>query len=634
MLQSIRDKAQGWIAWAIVILISIPFALWGIQEYLGIGGEPIVAQVDGEDVPERDLERRARDFRENLRISLGAAYDPDLIDEPTLRAQVLDRMIDERVLLDGAADWGLRAGDSLVAGTIQNIPVFQRDGRFDNALYDTVLRNQGMNRPMFESGVRQDIVANQVRAAVQDSAVVTQRQLAEAARLVHQERQLSYLVIPSAPFEAEVQVSDDALDAYYQGRRDEFLVPERVSVQYLLLAVDELAAGVKVDEAALRNYYEQHAAAFRTPEQRHVRHILIALPAGADEAAEAAALAQAQAVRERLQAGEDFAAVAREASQDPGSAEAGGDLGWIEPGMMVEAFETAAFKLGANELSEPVRSQFGYHLLEVVEIRGSGAGSFEQVRDKVEAAYRRHEAENQFYDYAERLADLTYENPGSLAPAAEALGLEVRTAPAFTRQQAPAELDSPKVLTAAFSNDVLEQGNNSEIIELSNDRVAVLRVLEHQPEQLRPLAEVREQVAARYRRDQAAAAAAAAGDSALSELAPGESLASLAAARGWRLEQVDYVARDALQVPQPVLERAFALQPPVQGAMSRGAVSLGGDYALVEVSAVRDGDLAKLDEGKRAVLENRLRNAASRSDMEQLLADLRNRADVEIIAKP
>lgn len=634
MLQSIRDKAQGWIAWAIVVLISIPFALWGIQEYLGVGSEPIVAQVDGQDITERELDRQARDFRENLRVSMGAAYNPNLISEETLRAQVRDRMIDERVLLNAAVHWGLRVSDEQVAAAIQSIGAFNRDGRFDYDLYDTVLRNRGMSRPSFENGMRQEMVMNQVQAAVYGSTLVTQRELSEAARLEHQQRRFAYLLIPSEPFEANVAVDDAALQAYYEQQREQFLIPERVSTQYLLLDAARLAQQGVVDEAAVRAYFEQHAAEFRTPEERRVRHILIGIPSGADEALAEAALAKAQALRGRVAAGEDFAAVAREASEDTGSAENGGDLGWIEPGMMVEAFESAAYSLGTGVLSEPVRSQFGYHLIEVMEVRGSGAGDFEQLAEKVEVAYRRHQAENQFYDYAERLADLTYQNPGSLAPAAEALGLEVQTTELFARSQPPAPLDSPKAVDAAFSPDVLVQGNNSEVIELAPDRVLVLRVLAHEPEHLRPLDEVRDEVVERYRRSQAADAAAAAGAAALQELGAEGSLRVLAESRGWKLEEVDFTSRDAnLLVPSAVLQQAFALPPPTDGGISRGGVRLDSGYALVEVSAVRYGDLASLDATRRDAVENQLRNARGRFDFDRLLVGLRAAADVELINK-
>jgi peptidyl-prolyl cis-trans isomerase D len=634
MLQAIRDKAQGWIAWAIVILISVPFALWGIQEYLGVGAEPMVATVNGNEITERDLDRRARDFRENLRVTLGSAYRPDLISEEDLRAQVRERMIDERVLLDAARAWGMRAGDDLVRRFIQSIPGFQQDGGFNQGVYDAVLRNRGMSPPMFEESVRQDLILNQVREAVRGSGFVTERELAEAARLEYQRRGIAYVLIPAEPYEAEVAVSDEALEAYYREHADQFMVPEQVSVQYLLLDLGKLAEQVPVDAQRLEQYFQQHAVEFRVPEQRHVRHILVAFPAGADEAAEAKALAEAQALHQRLTDGEDFAAVAREASADPGSAQNGGDLGWIEPGMMVAPFEEAAFGLAQGELSEPVRSQFGFHLIEVTEVRAGDEGDFASVRDKVEASFRRTEAEHTFYDFAERLADLAFENPGSLAPAAETLGLELQTTGLFSRDAPPAALQDPKAINAAFSAEVLERGNNSELLELDPSRALVLRVLEHEPEHLRPLAEVRDEVGARYRRMKAAEAAAQAGQEALQGLQEGQSLATLAEAKGWSLERVSDVRRDDARLPPPLIAKVFELPPPQAGAVSRGGVILGQDYAVVEVHDAKDAVLDELNESDTRVLRNRLSNQAETGEFTDFLATLRSEADIEIPAAP
>ncbi len=632
MLQAIRDKAQGWIAWVIVILISVPFALWGIQEYLGVGDEPIVAQVDGTEITERELDRRARNYRDTLRARLGASYRPDLISEEVLRAQMREQLIDERVLLSTANDWKLRMKDQSVAAFIRAIPSFQRDGQFDTDLYEVALRNQGLNRPMFETNVRQDMVMNQIRAAVRSSAFTTEHEIAEAVRLERQERELLYAVIPAEQFEDDVDVTDQALQAYYEENQSLYLVPEEVSVQYLTLDIAELTTQVEVDDAQLRNYFKQHETEFRVPEERKMRHILVKLEEGADADAEARALEKATALKRRIDAGEDFAVVAEAESGDPGSAQKGGDLGWVEPGMMVEAFDNAGFELDVGVLSEPVRTEFGYHLIEVTEVKSGGEAGFESVRSEVEKAFRRVEAENRFYDNAERLATLAYENAGSLAPAAEQLGLEIRTTKPFSRASAPPELNSPKVLRAAFSADVLENGNNSEVIEITPERAVVLRVLDHSPEHYKPFAEVREQVEKAYRGAKAAEATAAAGQEALDQLAKGGgSLKDLAEAKGWKLEQPGKIARSATMVPRSIVNTAFSLNAPADGAVTYGGSRLGNGYAIIELGGVTDGQVAELDEDEKTAIDTRLRTEAGRGELESVVAALRSRADVELV---
>lgn len=636
MLQAIRDQAKGWIAWVIVILISIPFALWGIQEYLGVGEEPVIATVNGEDLLERDLERRTRDFRENLRASLGAAYRPDLFDDAQLRQQVTQIMIDERVLLDTTQDWGLRAGDNLVRSFILSVPSFQRDGRFSQDLYDTTLRNRGMSQAMFEQRIRQDIVLNQIRQAVQSSAITTQLEIAESTRLSQQKRDISYVTITAEQLLSTDPLDEEEVRTFYEDSGAQYMVPEKLSLQYLLLDVDELAKTVAVDEQKLQGFFDQHANEFRVPEQRKLRHILVSLSQGASEEVAAGALEKVQSARDRLAAGEEFASVAKELSDDPGSAQSGGDLGFMERGILVAPFEEAAFTLEMGVVSEPVQTQFGYHLIEVTGIKAGGGAQFEDVREEVEIAYRRLEAEQLFYDYVERLADLSFENPGSLAPAAEALGLEIQTTELFARTTPPPAVENPKALNAAFSEEVLLRGNNSDLLDLSPDQAMVLRVLENREAHRKPFAEVREQVEEAYRLAKANEAAKKAGEELLAQLgADDATLEALAEKKGWKVEKFTGMRRDDVNPPRELVRKSFELPPPEangdNGGVRHGAAQLADGYAVLRVDQVIDGDLAKLSDDERHSVENTIRTTAKNGDFSRLIAALRESADVNLV---
>jgi len=632
MLQAIRDQAKGWIAWVIVILISIPFALWGIQEYLGVGAEPVVATVNGEDILERDLDRRARDFRENLRANLGAAYRPDMLAEAQLRQQVRGIMIDERVLLDTSENWGLRAGDEMVRSFIQSVPGFQRDGRFSQGLYDEALRNRGMSPAMFEQAVRQDIVLNQIRQAVRNSAIATQREIAETARLQRQERDVSYVSIAAKQFLTTEPVDGDELRTFYEETSSQYMVPEKLSVQYLLLAVDELAKTVEVDEEKLQAYFDQHAYEFRVPEQRKLRHILIDLPQGVGADVAATALEKVQAVRDRLAGGEDFATVAKELSDDPGSAQNGGDLGFVERGAMVEPFEEAAFALELGVVSEPVLTQFGYHLIEVTDIKAGGDTQLEDVRGEVEQAVRRVEAENLFYDYAERLGDLSFENPGSLAPAAEELNLQVQKTEPFTRAAPPPALQHRKALNAAFSEEVLVRGNNSDLLDLGPNQAMVLRVLDHQEAHRKPFAEVRQQVEEAYRLSKANEAARKAGEGLLAQLHADQTLEALAEQKGWKVEKLTGLKRDATSAPRELVDQAFLLRPPDDANQVRyGTAQQADSYVVMRIDQVTDGDVNALSDEERRLVENRVRTNTTNSDFDRLIATLRESANISVL---
>jgi len=626
MLQAIRDRAQGVIAWGIVILISVPFALWGIQEYLGVGKEPQAATVNGQEITTGDLEQRTREFRDNLRRQLGSSYRPELFEEQALRKQVLEGMINNLVLSQTAADWGMRAGDAQVRAAIGAIPAFRAaDGSFDLQNYRNALKNQGLSETAFESGVRHDLVMAQLRTAVVNSAFATKRELAETVRLRDQQRRIRYVEIPAAAFQNAVPVEDAALQDYYRTHPAEFKVPERVKVEYLVLDVGTIAAGVPMDEDLLRSYYAQHKGEFVTPEERHLRHILVKPKDGDD----AAALARARELLQQLRAGADFATLARENSDDPGSASQGGDLGWVEPGVMVKPFEDAAYRLAKGALSEPVKTPFGYHIIQVLDVRHGGKADFETLHDQVAAAYRRQEAENLFYDQAERLADLVYENADSLQPAAEALDLKIRQTDWFGRATPPAVLNNPKAVAAVFSEEVLDQGNNSEPIELGPEKLLVLRVSDHEEAQVRPYAEVREQVRSAYVREQAAKLARQAGEQGLKELRQGSAPQALAEAHGWKYQDPEWVARSGGKLPAALLQKANGLTPAAPDQPVFDGVALdNGDFALVGVYQVRDGDIGSLSEAAHRTLARQLEATQGQGEFAELTAALRGRADI------
>ena len=630
MLQAIREKAQGWIAWAIVILITIPFALWGIQEYLGAGSDTVVAKVDGQKITEQALTEETRQTRETLRAKLGASYNADLFSEQMLRAQTLDRMINEQLLRSTITDWGMRASDQMVVDAIRAERSFQTDERFDNELYRTVLRNNAMSQAAYEASVRQSLTLQQLQYGVAYSAFVTASQVKRFQQLRDQHRTVSYAVIPVGKMLAGIQPDEQAVKHYYQAHQSQYQLPERVKLDYLLLDVSSLAKSVPADETAVRSWYAGHKDEFVAPEERRVRHILIPIKGGD----EGAALAKAQALHAQLVAGADFAALAKSESADPVSAAQGGDLGWISRGMMVEPFEKAAFALAKGGLSEPVKSDFGYHLIQVEDIRGGGQGNFEAMAGKITAAYRKAEAERVFYERSERLTELTYENPDSLEQAAQTLGLTVQHSDWVDRTGGQGELSSPKVLTAAFSDDVLQQGHNSELLELAPEKVMVLRVADHQASRVRDLDEVHDQVVQAVRLTQASEAVRKQGEEAVAALKTGGSLEAMAKDKGWQFHAAAVISRDQQDIPPAVREQAFAMPHPAEQATEiSGAELAGGDYALVALTSVMDGKVDDLDDNQRKMVADRMAAVVGRMELDGLVHALRAKADVDITLK-
>ncbi|MCB1801328.1 MAG: SurA N-terminal domain-containing protein [Gammaproteobacteria bacterium] len=630
MLQAIREKAQGWIAWAIVILISIPFALWGIQEYLGVGGEPEVAVVNGEPITERMLDQRTREFRENLRASLGDSYSASLFDDAELKPQVLDAMIEEKVLVDTTRDWNLRASDPQVRGFIASLPAFQRDGAFDQLAYESAVRNRGMTRAGFEQSIRQEMTVRQLRAGLANSAFVTETALAARTRLQEQKRDIAYAVIPASAYTDAVNVTDQALADFFAANSERYRVPERVRLNYLVLDAPGLGQYVDVEESALRQYFEDHRSEFMAHEERAMRHILFAVPGGAEGEQVEAAKAKAEKVMERIRAGEDFASLASEFSDDPGSAANGGDLGWVERGMMVAPFEQAGFALSKGEVSELVRTDFGFHIIQVTDIRGGSDATFDDLREQVDAAYRKFEGENLYFEYAERLAESAYENSDSLVPASEALDLTIKTSDWLSRDSSPAGLLAhPKVLNIAFSDDVLGERHNSELIEVGPQQAVVIRVADYEPAGTPPLEQIKDRVRADFVKDSASRTAAETGSKALQELASGTSLEALAGRHAWRFEHPGFVQRDGSEAPFAVVAKAFGMPPSTNGLRHAGVSSENGDYLLLELRAVEGGSLDHLSVAERPLVAEQVGSQLGAAQFDYVSESLLREASVE-----
>ncbi len=634
MLQAIREKAQGWIAWAIVILISIPFALFGIQQYLGVSADPVVASVNGTDITVRQLERRVRELRDSMRQRLGAAFNADIFSDKLLKPQVLQAMIDETLLRQAADDWGMRVSDEQVASYIRSLPGLQNGGKFDMRLYEATVRSRGLTKAGFEALVREEMIRAQQQSGIRDTAIVTHTDLAEQVRLGEQRRQIRYVRIPAEGFLDVAAITDEEARQYYARSQRDYQVPERVKLAWILLDVKDLADEVPVDDEKVRQYFEDHRGEFVAEQERRVRHILIPVEGDDDQARQLAEQLSEQLV-EQLRQGADFAALAKEYSKDPGSVADGGDLGWVNRGVMVKPFEDAVFAATPGEITGPIKTEFGYHIIEVTDVRGGEEASFEQVRDKVEAAYRRAQAEEIYYERLERLADLAYETPDSLDPAAEALGLKIQHSDWVTRHgNLPLAIESPKVVGAAFSDEVLGEGNNSDVIELAPTRAVVVRVEEHEEATVKPFEEVKDEVRQAAARARASDKARAEGEKRLAELREGGDLDSLAKAKGWELKQATVGRQGGEGAPAEVARAAFDVLRSADGKPAYGGVvSANGDYFLIAVDQVIDGDLDALDKAQREQRLVRLRQLLGSTEFRGVLQALRARADIEVTLK-
>lgn len=590
MLERIRSLIGSWLAWVIIGLLVIPFAFWGIGSYIQPDSTVAVAEVDGEPIPFQLFQRELRRQGNELQRLLGERYSPDQLDQPAIRSQVAERLVNNRLLTDRARATGLVVSDEALSDSLAQTPALQgEDGQFDPQRYEQMLRLQGITAPDFESNLRAALVMRQITQGVAGSAFITDYELDLLAGILLERRDLVFTSLPAERYLEQVEVEPEAVEAHYREQADRYRSTARVTVDYVLLEPGSSGTGAEPDEQTLRERYRQREDSFVQPERRQVRHILIEVPEDAADEVVAAARERAQALRQQTIEGADFAALARKASDDVGSAARGGDLGEFGRGVMDPQFEQVAFKLPAEEVSEPVRTPFGFHLIEVTRIVQEQRQPFEAVRDELAAELRREQAEGELLERADELHNLAFEYPESLTPAADALGLEVRTTPPFDAgglDEGPAAHDG--FVEAAFSKQVLAEGLNSDLITLDDTRYAVLRLRSHQPAENRPLDEVREQIVAELREEKARDMARKQGEAIVEALRAGTDREALAAEHSLEWDRSSAVSRSQRDViPAAAMTGAFAAPAPAPGETSYGGQSLGdGDYFIYGVTGV------------------------------------------------
>jgi len=630
MLEFIRERARGWFAWVIVGMIIIPFALWGINSYIGGGGDTSVAKVDGVEISQGQLQSAFLQQRQRLQEMFGGKL-PAMFTDEMIKSQVLQQLVEQEMLVQAANANGMRIGDDILAQTITSIGAFQEDGKFSNTRYQQLLRAQGLMPGTFEQRVRRDMLSAQITGGVSSTSFVTDAEVDNYLRLQLQQRSSGYLTVPSAKFQGDVAVSDEEIADYYAQNAQNYMQPERVKVDFLELNIEDLAKNVAVDEAAMRERYEARKMNYTAPEQRKASHILIKLAKDASDEQVAAAQKKAEAILARIRGGEDFAALAKAESDDPGSANQGGDLGFFGKGMMDAAFEQTAFALKKGEVSEPIRSSFGIHIIKVTDIQGGEVKSFDQVKAELKKELQMEQAEQRYYDMAEQLANLTYEHPESLSLAAEELELPVKTSAFFTRNGGAGIAAEPKVVSAAFGDEVLARGNNSETIELGRNHIVVLRLNEHQPEAQRPLEEVKAGIVSTLKGDKAKGEAEKLAAAVLERVRSGEKPAELAKALGITWSGKKTISRDAADVDRSISAELFRMPKPAEGeTVSRQLALPSGDQAVLILYAVADGKPAEADESGRRKAVTRLQQAEANADLASVVTGIRSNTDISI----
>ncbi|MFV2031911.1 MAG: SurA N-terminal domain-containing protein [Gammaproteobacteria bacterium] len=584
MLQAIRDRVTGWIAYAIIILISIPFALFGVNSYLGGGQALPAATVNGVEISPRELDTAYASYRQRLAQIFGGAIPESFDSEALLKDQALTQLIEATVLRTYAQEKRYRIGDDELNRLIRSMDDFKTEGEFNPSIYKAQLRSLGYSAAGFEQEFRQAQASGQLQTGIVATAFILPQSQNQFASLSNQTRKIRVLTRPTGA--ASFELSDAEIEDYYQAQAALFMRPEQIKIDYLELNLERVKSSIEISEDVLLNRYQNTKDAFTVPESREASHILLSVDEGASQQESDEVRERILEIRQQIAQGADFASLAREFSQDPGSAADGGNLGEIEPGTMVQPFETALFAMRVGEISDPVKSSFGWHLIRLEAINEGGTKSFEEVRAELEDELRTEIAEGQIFDMVENLSNLTYEQSDSLLPAAEQLGLEVQTSDWFDRSAGTGIAAEAAVRNLAFSNDVLRQGLNSEAIELADNRIVFVRLNQQQPASQKSLEQVRDEIEQILTQRKGREINIEIGRQALQELKSGNNLDAIAADWGLEIIGRDFVSRDSPEFNPELLKRAFTMDKPEGGRVFDGLSLASGAYSLIELSAV------------------------------------------------
>lgn len=622
MLERIREGSQGMTAKIILGLVILTFALAGVGGYLSSPREAIVAVVNGEEISQATYEQALQNERSRMQQQFGEMYDV-LAADPTymanFRSEVLERVIDDTLQKQFARKLGLRVGDDQVRDTVVNLPQFQVDGVFNNDRFLALLRQAGYQPADFRELVREDLSTSQLMQGLVGSEFGLAGEINQLLALQQQTRDIRYFTVPASRFAEQVELTDDKLNSYYQQNLQRFMTPEQVAVEYVELSAAQLATDIEVTSQQIADYYQANQSRFGSTEQRSVAHIMLE-----SEQDDPALQQQAEAILAELQAGADFAALAKQYSADTFSAENGGELGELVAGQMDPVFEAAAFALTeVGQLSQVVKSEFGYHIIKLSSYTPASIKTLDEVSAEIAATLKAEQATALFFDLQQRLAQLAFEQPDNLEEAAEAIGATVQSTALFSRETAPEVLAAPAILTRLFNPGFIAEGLNSDVLELAREHVVVARIKEHQPARTQPLEEVRDVVQAAVQQQEVSKLTLQYVQGLLVDAASLQQLAEQAAAD---ITVSAETPRFGGSLATEIRAKAFAMPKPAADSSSLDSVQLAsGDVAVIAVDKVVDAQITSVPDAGQ--LEAIARQQAEQN-YQALLATLRAEATI------
>ncbi|MEW5787515.1 MAG: SurA N-terminal domain-containing protein [Pseudomonadota bacterium] len=611
MLEAIRERAQGWIAKVILALLIIPFALWGVDSYFTGGGkEPAAAEVGDGEISQREFLKALKEHEEEL---------GGKVEDKVLRQQVMDQLVNTRLLGEAATKAGFAVLDPQVQAVLAGVDIFQDNGKFSQAKLEAWLKSKGMAQGELLAMIGQDLLLKQVQIGYGEGAVAPRPVAERLTTLLGQQRDLNEAVFDAGAYAANVKIDDSAIEAEYKARQSDYTIPAQIRAQYLVLSQAALEEAIQVSDEQARAFYSANAARFQEPEQRQAAHILVKVDGSADAQSKAAAKAKAEGLLAEIRKSPGkFADLARQHSQDPVSGAQGGDLGAFTRDMMVKPFADAVWGMKPGEVSGLVESQFGYHIIRLDKVVVGAKLGFEVVKGDIIQELRQQEAQKRFAESAESFSNKVYEQPESLEPAAKDFGLKLQESGWLAKDKGEGLLANARLLESLFSQDALAKKQNVEAVEVAPNTLVAARVLEHRPAGLRPLADVAGEIRARLTQARAKILAVEAGKKALEAARAGQAPAGLSAPMTISRMQPLNVPRDALNA---VFRAETGTLPAFVG------VELADGYRLYRINRV---DAGSTPPGMADKLRGDLRRLVAQEEMRAYLESVKASVKIKI----
>jgi peptidyl-prolyl cis-trans isomerase D len=627
MLQTIRDRSKGLIVGIIVGLISLTFVLVGVQSYLGGGTKVTVAKVAGGEIYLGDFQRSLQRFRQRAQATLGESFNPLDWDKPEIKQKVIDELIDNRLVDTLVSENWLRVSDDQVASELQAISAFHDDnGSFSRQIYSQRTRLLGYTEQTFEQRLRNEITRSQLYAGIAASQFMSKAESDELLKLIHQRRDLGYVIIPGSAYASDARSTDDTIRDFYKANEESYRVVEKVNLAYVQISPESLAISIQPTDQELQSHYEQELVNYTVAEERDAEYILFPLARDALNSDVTATYLKVDALKSRISEGEDFSQISDQIAAGEVEDANAGETGFFARGVMASEFENSVFGLEKGQVSEPIRTDYGVQLIRLRSITPGGQKSYEEALEEVTSSYVALEGQKLFFEKAEDFSNFVYEYPEDFSTVADSMSLEIMSTGLLSRE-ALTILFSEEAMTAAFDPQVIEQGLNSAPIELPDGRLVSFRLVKHEPSFIRPYNDVKAMVQGDLLSERMAEIVREKGENLVSRIENGEDAKTLLKAEGFDWKEVKSADRNSSEVNRAVLEAGFG------AVLSSGLAYVGvpvgkSDFAVVKISNLVLPELSEIDLEERNRLELRLLSQRVTDEWRNYLRDLREKYSV------